>query len=484
VQVYGAMHGKRDWHIPGDEAGPSFTGGGNAFYRVTPALTATATFNPDFSDAPLDARQVNTTRFSLFVPETRDFFLQDAGAFVFGGRNFTGAERDVNNGRPFFSRNIGLVGGTPVSIVAGGKLSGEHGDFGIGALSVLTDDTPVSDGQILSAARLTRAVGESRLGAIVTHGDPTGQTTNTVAGVDFQFRDSNFGGDDRIFVADFFYQRSFSGLVGEDHSFGGAIWYPNEPWFGELNVKQIGADFDPALGFVRRSNIRDYAGGFGYRLRRDGVVQTVELATFHNVITDLEDRLETRQSEAVVEVELRSNDQFSIGVVDIYENIPEPFDIADSLIVPAGEYHWTAPRLTFQTAQFRPLSLNLELTCCAFYQGNALEVQANVNYRPNEYYEIGVEYEFANYRLSGDEVDVHVFQLSAGINFTPDMDLALQLQYDTVSDNFGFLGRYRWEWVPGGELFVAFGQAGVIEGEGFAARRSQLSVRLGHTFRF
>ena len=113
-----------------------------------PALTGTLTFNPDFSDAPLDERQVNTTRFSLFFPETRDFFLQDAGNFEFGGRSFrrTANDRQSSNARPFFSRNLGLVQGKPVSLIAGGKLSGEYGGFNIGALSVLTDETPTIAG--------------------------------------------------------------------------------------------------------------------------------------------------------------------------------------------------------------------------------------------------------------------------------------------------------------------------------------------------
>ena len=93
VQVYGALRIKRDWHIEGEDTGISFTAGGNAFYKITPALTGTLTFNPDFSDAPLDVRQVNTSRFDLFFPETRDFFLQDAGAFEFGGVNFAGDDR-------------------------------------------------------------------------------------------------------------------------------------------------------------------------------------------------------------------------------------------------------------------------------------------------------------------------------------------------------------------------------------------------------
>src|SRR6195256_314525 len=160
VQVYGALRIKRDWQVQGDRTSLSITEGGNAFYKITPALTGTLTVNPDFSDAPLDVRQVNTTRFSLFTPETRDFFLQDAGTFEFGGHNFMRNynDRSSNNGRPFFSRNIGLVQGVPVTILAGGKLSGEYGGFGIGALSVMTNKTPTTDGQALSVIRITHPI--------------------------------------------------------------------------------------------------------------------------------------------------------------------------------------------------------------------------------------------------------------------------------------------------------------------------------------
>ena len=163
---------------------------------MTPALTNTLTVNPDFSDAPLDIRQVNTTRFSLFTPETRDFFLQDVSAFEFGGRSFgrNSQDRVSNNGRPFFSRNIGLVQGRPVSLIVGDKLSGQFGGFDIGAFSVLTDKTPTGEGgQILSVARVTHPIfAESKFGFVVTNGDPTGLTENTVAGVDFQYRNSNY----------------------------------------------------------------------------------------------------------------------------------------------------------------------------------------------------------------------------------------------------------------------------------------------------
>src|SRR6185436_4052246 len=205
---YVALRAKHDWSVDGDGAGISATAGGNAFYKVTPALTGTLTFNPDFSDAPLDVREVNTSRFSLFVPETRSFFLQDAGNFEFGGRPFrrTNFDRNSNNGRPFFSRNLGLVKGRPVTLIGGGKVSGQYEDWNIGALSVYTDSTPNSPGQVLSVARVTKQFGPSRAGFVFTNGDPTGLSRNSVAGADFQYRTVIFG--NKTFQTDAYYQRS------------------------------------------------------------------------------------------------------------------------------------------------------------------------------------------------------------------------------------------------------------------------------------
>jgi hypothetical protein len=112
LQPFLALRYKHEWQIPREDD-VTLEPSGNIYYKITPALTGTLTFNTDFSDAPLDQRQINTGRFGLFFPETRDFFLQDAAVFEFGGNNLG---NDVN-GQPFFSRNIGLVNGTPVDIV-------------------------------------------------------------------------------------------------------------------------------------------------------------------------------------------------------------------------------------------------------------------------------------------------------------------------------------------------------------------------------
>jgi len=127
IQLYGKLNYKQEWEPSPSHDATNFIMSGNAYYKITPALTGTLTINPDFSDSPLDIRQVNTTRFVLFQPETRDFFLQDAATFEFGGLSyFTSDGIGRDNGRPFFSRNIGFGAGQSVSITGGGKLSGQY----------------------------------------------------------------------------------------------------------------------------------------------------------------------------------------------------------------------------------------------------------------------------------------------------------------------------------------------------------------------
>lgn len=493
VQVYGRFQAKHNWSKPGDGAGLTFTAGGNAFYKVTPSLIDTLTVNPDFSDAPLDVRQVNTTRFSLFTPETRDFFLQDVASFEFGGRNFARSSQDRanNNGRPFFSRNIGLSSGTPVSLVVGDKLSGSYGGFNIGALSVLTDRTPTSPGQVLSVARVTHPLfSESKVGFVFTNGDPTGLSRNTVAGVDFQYLDSNFMGRD-VIQADGFYERSFSNKAGDDDSAALSLNYPNEPWRADLIIKQIGKHFTPALGFINRTGIRQYQGTVANLTRyRQMYLNQFEVGTDYLFVTDFGNRLESRENDIYVRAASRIGDEVLGKIVSDFESVPvpldptKPFKIAGKVPVPAGQYDWTNFDVRLRSFNGRPLSVTAEIICCNFYSGESFRGIVTLTYRPNAYFEFVPTWDGTFIHLPTGDVDINLFSVDSVVNFTPDMQLALQAQYDNISRNFGFSARYRWEYQPGNEIFVAIGQAAMIVNNQFIAQTSLLTIRLGHTFRF
>ena len=487
VQVYGALRAKHDWQAAKDGAGISFTAGGNAFYKITPALTNTLTVNPDFSDAPLDVRQVNTTRFSLFTPETRDFFLQDVSAFEFGGRNFGRNVNDKmsNNGRPFFSRNIGLVRGVPVSLVVGDKLSGQYGGFDIGALSVLTDRTPTSPGQVLSVARITHPIfSESKIGFVFTNGDPTGLTRNSVAGLDFQYRDSNFL-PGKVFQADGYYQRSSSSAVGDDDSAAIALGFPNEPWSGDFVFKQIGANFQPALGFINRADIRLYQGSVAHLSRyRDMLLHELEPGIEYLFVTDLHNRLESSENDIYLRAQSTIGDQITLKLVNSHENVPARFNLPRNVPVLAGPYDWTNIDARFRSFDGRIVSVDTEITCCSFYNGRSVDAKIKLVFRPNAYFELTPSYGFTAIDLPTGHVDIHLLAVDSVINFMPDMQLALQAQFDNISRSFGFSARFRWEYEPGNEIFVGVGQSALIPGTTFKTGITQLSIRLGHTFRF
>jgi hypothetical protein len=488
IKLYGKLAFKHDWGQPNPNSSLSGGGGANFYYKLAQSLTGTLTVNPDFSDAPLDERLVNTSRFSLFIPESRDFFLQDAPAFEFGGYAFDSDSLyayNAPNAQPFFSRNIGLINGTPVTILAGGKLSGAYDDFGIGALSVHTNRTPTTAAQDLSVVRITEPVlAQSKLGFIVTNGDPTGLTRNTLAGADFQYYNSHVGGDN-ILQSDLYYERSSSSALGDDDAFGAAVNYPNEPWGGQLIFRQVGRNFAPALGFVNRPDIRDYEGTLFEKTRyRDPFLRWLQFGAAGTFITGLDNQLQSSQIRAWGEVESQQADAYDFNVYHYYENVPKVFSLPKGVPVPAGEYNWTNIVPQINTTRGRSYSVNWIVECCSFYNGNYLKSDLTLIFRPNEYFEITPHYVATFIDLPTGHVAIHILSASGGVNFTPDMQILLQAQFDNISRSFSFSARYRWEYEPGDEIFVSIGQNALIPGTTFEPQTSQVSIRLGHTLRF
>jgi hypothetical protein len=277
----------------------------DVFYKVTPALNAALTLNTDFSATEVDNRQVNLTRFNLFFPERRDFFLQDLDIFQFAslGRLNTGNDNLENaattrqsreNGRPFFSRRLGITpAGQEVPLEVGGKLSGRVGRFDVGALGVRQDDSATVDEMTAVVGRVAANVlEESSIGLIATSGNPTANLDNSLAGLDFRYVNTRLAGG-RSLDADFWYQQSNSENYdgGDDSAVGFSVRMPNNTGFrGGLGSKRIEERFEPALGFVSNPGIDDVTGEFGYTWRPRGLrIQGVYSGLDANRIEYLDD---------------------------------------------------------------------------------------------------------------------------------------------------------------------------------------------------
>jgi hypothetical protein len=485
LQAYGAVRYGRDW---GDSHYDRLLGQPSAtlYYKLTSALTATLTANTDFSDAPLDNRRVNTGRFALFDPETREFFLQDAAAFSFGGMNFHAEP----NGSPFFSRRIGMVDGQTTRLTAGGKLSGDAGPVSLGALGVRTRAQDGVAAQQLSVARLsTPVLQESAVGMIVTHGDPLGGDSNTVAGADFRFRDSDIG-DGRRLLADGFFERSMSGGdSGSDSAWGAVMSLPNEPWSFYGAYKQIGREFRPALGFVNRAGIRDAFAEIErvWRPQR-GLLQLLKVGVDHNTVAGVDGRLQSRNTAPYLVAENRAGDEFEFAALSEYEHLAEAFTLPGGSVIPAGEHSWWHAKAHLTTSSARRLFLSWNVDCCRFFNGRMFGNDVELTWRPVTLVELSVHYVIDDLRLPGGDEQIRVGQAALSLNFTPDMQLRSQLQYDSVSQLMSALLRYRWEYAPGAELFAALGEAALASGSppslSYHSAGSEVLVRLGHRFQF
>lgn len=485
VQAFATGATSYDWET--DQTDFEFNPSGNVFYKLTPSLTGSLTFNTDFSDTSLDARQVNTGRFSLFFPETRDFFLQDSAVFEFGGRIFNNGPV---NGLPFFSRNIGIVNGQPVDIVAGAKLSGKAGPANIGLISTRTGsaDAIGVDGQFLSAARISVPVlSESKAGVIFTNGDPTGEVNSTVAGADFQYKKSNAFGDGTL-TADVAFIESFTG--GESgHMFASQIAYRSQKWNTTHNIRDIDEDYAPKLGFSNRTGIRRFNSNFWRTYRpQNSFIRFAETGVWTNLILDREndERLDHYYG-AWAGGANNAGDELWLNYEHGFVDIREPFSIAGEVPVAIGQYRWHQYQVRAVATNARTVGGNVRVRWGGIYDGDLLEISSGLSLRPSRFLELGGEYSYFEFDLPSGDIGIHIASIDSTIAFTPDMTIKTEVQYDNISEAFTFFSRFSWEPVPEREIFLSFGHTAIIDRRNFprdfVSQGSSLALRLGHTFR-
>ena len=464
-------------------------GGLDVSKNLAPNLNASITVNTDFAETEVDARQVNLTRFDLFYPEKRAFFLEGAGVF------------DVATGNPmmpdlipFFSRRIGLMEQegitSEVPIIAGAKITGRQSRYNIGFLDVQTDDVDDIglDGQNLLAARVSRDFWrQSYVGGIFTRGNPSGLGNNTLIGGDARFATSGFRGNKNLSLSLFAFRTDdeFSNTV--DYAGGFSIDYPNDRWFANLNWKQIGENFNPALGFVPRTGIRKTNAMFMFRPRpQKGGIRQITFHAFPELITDLNNRVDNwRVDISPFEVEFNSGDMFEIQLAPQFERLPFPFPISDGVTIPAGSYRFTRYGISVETATKRLWVVNFEVDFGDFYNGTRRDLEFELTLKPNHHLLLGMGAERADVSLVQGDFFTQLFALQADYNFSPNVSWANLVQYDSESRILGFQTRFRWILKPGNDLFLVLNRGWYKTYEhDYVSSFDRGTAKLQYTFRF
>ena len=426
-------------------------------YGLTRGITADLTVNTDFAQVEEDQQQINLTRFNLFFPEKRDFFLESPGIFEFGG--VSGQRASGVDPILFFSRRIGLSAGQSVPVIAGGRVTGKAGRFDVGALAITTDEKP-SAGAVtttFSALRVRRNIfRRSSVGAIATGRWPavSGHGENATAGVD---------ADLRFFEnvqANLFWARTSSpGLRGDDASYRTRFNYAGDRYGFEADRIVVGSNFNPEIGFVRRTDfaVNSMMARFSPRLRRGRVVRVLTWQGNIEYLTDAAgDVLEDRAVSGRFGVEFNSSDEIVVIATRQYERLPFDFAISPGIVVPAGGYSYQTLQATYQLGQQRKISGNLTASRGSFYGGTRTSAGYNgrVGFSPHFSIEPTVALNWVS--LPYGDFTARLVGLRLTVAPTARLGFSALTQFNPSSHSLTSSARMRWEYIPGSELFVVY----------------------------
>jgi hypothetical protein len=433
-----------DWKIDG---------GFDLYKSFTPNLVGVASYKMDFAETEADERRINLTRFPLFFPEKRMFFLEGSEVFSFSSSiSFT----------PFFSRTIGLFQGEQVPVLFGAKVYGKVGNTNLAFLDVQTGDSGDLPGRNLLAARMTQNIfAQSKVGWIFTNGSPTGEK-NSLAGVDFNYSSSKFLGDKNIMLAAWGAYNWNEREEGRHHGFGFRADYPNDLWSVQTTYAYYGEALDPGLGYMMRRGIQTGYVRVAYQPRpADGFLGRFVRQFFFDASADyywdLSGDLETSKLEfSPMSFRTESGEQIETSVEIHRDILPFDFEVAEGVVLPAGPYDFTNFKVEASTAAHRPVAAEVNYDFGEFYSGRYDNVNVELTLKAKGYATLSFDANMVRGRLPQGNFSENVYQLKADFFLSPSLGLMNYIQYDDISRTLGWNARLRWQISPGNEIYLVY----------------------------
>ena len=465
-------------------------------YGITENLTADFTVNTDFAQVEADEQQVNLTRFSLFFPEKREFFLENQGTFVFGGAGGGGpGAASADTPILFHSRQIGLNDGAEVPIMAGGRLTGRLGKVSLGLITIQTDDEPVSGAMTtnFSVARITRdLLRRSSVGAIVTNRSTLadGSGSNQTYGVD-----AAFAFYENVAINAYWAKTQTTGTSGQDTSYRGEFRYDGDRYGVRAEHLFVDARFSPEVGFVRRDDFRKSFGSFRFSPRPHSIeaVRKFTWEASYDYVTDAAGLVETRAARGRFRTEFESSDTFEVSYTGTYDFLKAPFTIAPDVAIPVGGYDFWTARTSLGLGQQRRVAGSVFAERGAFYGGTKtavgfgggggpfgthIELTRQLSFQP------GLSFNWID--LPQGRFTTQLVTTRTTYTINPAMFISALIQYNSSNDALSSNIRLRWEYQPGSELFIVYNeQRDTLAPGSFAELENRaFVVKVNRLFRF
>jgi hypothetical protein len=446
--------------------------GGELKYGVTPSLTLDLTVNTDFAQVEVDEVRTNLTRFPLFFPEKRPFFLENAGIFSAG----TPQAVDL-----FFTRRIGIdTLGQPVPIVGGGRLTGRMGGLTVGALEIFTEH------QGYSVLRVGKETGKrSRVGVIGVQRMATGNTDdwNRVLGVD-----GRVGAGD-AWTMDWWGATSAEpGADGDNAAFSARLGYDTQHWMNVARFIQVGSDFNPEVGFLNRGGgYRYYEAGLFWKHRVPSVPWIKEWIPHVNYRGYY--KLDGFWQEGRLHIDLGQTDLANGGTVGPEINIEHqglevPFAIASTVTLPAGSYDYTSFGIDLTTNPSAPLTLMLRADIGSFYNGTRAGGSATLGVKRGSSIATSLLVEYNDVRLVQGDFIRSLIAARFAYFFTPRIMTQTLVQYSNQARTWTANARFGWLGPAGTGLFIVVNEGQEADGFFQWQRPQARSVIVKYTRQF
>ena len=450
-------------------------------YGITQNLVADFTLNTDFAQVEADEQQVNLTRFSLFFPEKREFFLENRDTFTFGGVTSGGGDAPVL----FYSRRIGLDAGRVVPIEGGGRLTGRLGGFTLGAMNIQTGDEGPVRGANFSVLRLKRDVlRQSSVGALLTRRSVgQGGGPNLALGVDSTL---NFFND--LSINSYWARTDGETNASDGISYRGNLNFAHDRYGVQLERLRVDEGFNPEVGFVRRTDIRRTLAELRFSPRPRSI-RAVRRFWWMGSVDYFENdtgRLDARERTGEFAIEFQNNDRLGLTVGDVYEFLPRPFRIASNVTLPAGGYGWRNVRLAFDARPQRMVAANFAVERGSFYNGDRTAVsigRGRLALSPR--FSVEPTYTINKVDLVEGDFTQHLAGSRVIVTMSPYMFASALVQYNSANNAVNANVRFRWEYSPGSELFVVYNDERDTRTRGFPGLATRaVIVKVNRLFRF
>lgn len=430
--------------------------GGDAKFGVTPSLNLDVTVNTDFAQVEVDDQQINLTRFNLFFPEKRPFFLENAGTFNIGTGDTNGRSLEL-----FFSRRIGIgPSGELVPIRAGARLSGKMGEYNVGFMNMQTDAlegvTPANNFTVAAVGR--EFANRSRLGGLLVNRSATGDS----AGIDNWNR--TWGLDGQLGIGQNWTLRGFAsrtetpGEVESQHAYdiyGELKTLRTRYW---LEYTEIGAGFNPEVGFLLRSNFRAAQSSFLRYIRFPSISWLRELRPHvtYKGFWGFDGFKESEEMHVDSHVDFENGAFFSPAVNFKVEGLRIPFEIAPGVVIPPASYRYTEVAWRWNTDQSAWLAYDGSLDAGGFYSGKRASLGTTLNIRYGARLNTALTWSYNNVDLAEGSFVTNLAQLRVSYSFTPSLNVQSLIQYNDQTDVWSTNLRFSWLNTAGTGLFVVY----------------------------